>query len=79
MAARSRSKRKIPPIQVHADVPGVPVMKELSGKISYKFEETPSGGRAVITTGDKEALAAVHAFLRFQIDEHRTVDSSVVP
>ncbi len=54
-------------------------MKELSGKISYKFEETPSGGRAVITTGDKEALAAVHAFLRFQIDEHRTVDSSVVP
>ena len=65
---------------VHDTVPpGVPVMKELSGKINYKFEETPSGGRVVISTGDKEALAAIHAFLRFQIEEHRTGDSTVVP
>jgi hypothetical protein len=68
------------PMFVHDTVPpGVPVMKELSGKISYKVEETPSGGRVVISTGDKEALAAIHAFLRFQIDEHRTGDSTVVP
>jgi hypothetical protein len=68
------------PIFVHAVVPpGVAVMKELNGKISYKFEEMPSGGRVVIATGDKEALAAIHAFLRFQIDEHRTSDSTTVP
>lgn len=68
------------PMFVHDTVPpGVPVMNELKGKITYKFEETPSGGRVVITTADKEALAAIHAFLRFQIDEHRTGDSTVVP
>lgn len=68
------------PMFVHDTVPpGVPVMKELSGKISYKFEETPSGGRVVIATRDKDALAAIHAFLRFQIDEHRTGDSTVAP
>jgi hypothetical protein len=68
------------PMFVHDTVPpGVPVMKELSGKISYKFEETPSGGQVAITTRDERALAAIHAFLRFQIDEHRTGDSTVVP
>lgn len=68
------------PMFVHDTVPpGVPVMKELKSKISYKFEETPSGGRVVIATGNKEALSAIHAFLRFQIDEHKTGDSTVVP
>lgn len=68
------------PMFVHDTVPpGVPVMKKLNGKISYKFEETPSGGRVVIATGDNEALAAIRAFLRFQIDEHRTSDSPIVP
>lgn len=68
------------PMFVHDTVPpSIPMMKGLSGKISYKFEETPSGGRVVITTGDKDALGAIHAFLRFQIDEHRTGDSTVVP
>ena len=68
------------PMFVHDTVPpGVPVMKELKGKITYKFEETPSGGRVVIATDDKEALSAIHAFLRFQIDEHKTGDSTIVP
>lgn len=68
------------PMFVHDTVPpGVPVMKELKNKISYKFEETPSGGRVVIATEDKEALSAIHAFLRFQIDEHKTGDSTIVP
>jgi hypothetical protein len=68
------------PMFVHDTVPpGVPVMEELNGKITYKFEEAPSGGRVVIATADKEALAAVHAFMRFQIEEQRTGDSTVVP
>lgn len=59
------------PMFVHDTVPpGMMEMKRLKAKISYSFEETPAGGRVVITTSDPEALAAVHKFLRFQIKEH---------
>jgi hypothetical protein len=65
------------PMLVHDTVPpGVPVMKERSGKISYKFEETLAGGRVVIVTTDPKALDAVQQFLRFQIAEHKTGDST---
>jgi hypothetical protein len=67
------------PMFVHDTVPpGVPVMKQRSDKISYKFEETPAGGRVVIVTTDTKALDAVQQFLRFQIAEHKTGDSTVV-
>jgi hypothetical protein len=49
-------------------------MKRLQKQIRYSFEETPNGGRAVISSADKEALNAIHRFLRFQIDEHKTGD-----
>jgi hypothetical protein len=49
-------------------------MKGLREKIEYSFEETPAGGRVVIATADQESLAAVHRFLRFQIQEHKTGD-----
>ena len=32
--------------------PGVPVMKEMAGKIRYKYEETTAGGRVVMRTTD---------------------------
>jgi hypothetical protein len=67
------------PMFVHdATPPGVPVMKQLKDKIRYKFEETPAGGRVVIVTTDPQAFEAVQQFLRFQIAEHKTGDSSVV-
>jgi hypothetical protein len=67
------------PMFVHDTVPpGVPVMKERNDKISYKFEETPAGGRVVIVTTDPKALDAVQQFLRFQIAEHKTGDSNAV-
>jgi hypothetical protein len=67
------------PMLVHDTMPpGVPVMKERSDKISYKFEETPGGGRVVIATTDTKALDAVQQFLRFQIAEHKTGDSTVI-
>ena len=53
-------------------------MKQRSDKISYKFEETPAGGRVVIVTTDPRALRAVREFLLFQIAEHKTGDSSAV-
>jgi hypothetical protein len=64
------------PEAIHGKVPdGAEVMKELGPSIDYEYEEIPRGGRVRITTRDPRALAAVHAFLRFQIADHRTGDS----
>jgi hypothetical protein len=63
------------PIFVHDTVPpGVPEMKRLRKNIQYSFEETPTGGRVVISSANKEALEAIHRFLRFQIEGHKTGD-----
>lgn len=63
------------PMFVHDTIPpGVPEMKRLANRVQYSFEETPNGGRVVIATTDKTAIDAVHRFLRFQIQEHRTGD-----
>ncbi|MDQ3168942.1 MAG: hypothetical protein M3Q55_02250 [Acidobacteriota bacterium] len=52
--------------------PGAAGMAASRDHIEYRFEPIPDGGRVHITTSDRAALAAVHAFLRYQIDEHRT-------
>ena len=63
------------PMFVHDKVPdGAPEMKRLRSKIRYAYQQTERGGRVVISTRDKRALAAVHRFLRFQIAEHKTGD-----
>jgi hypothetical protein len=63
------------PMLVHDTVPpGVPEMKRLRKEIQYTFEETASGGRVIISYTDKEAVSAIHSFLRFQIDEHKIRD-----
>ena len=63
------------PMLIHAQhPPGVDRMKASKGTISYVFEEIPAGGRVRITTANAEARDAVHAFLRFQITDHRTGD-----
>jgi hypothetical protein len=63
------------PILIHAqNPPGTDVMARLKDAIVYRMDTQPAGGRVRITTGDAEALAAVHAFLRFQITDHRTGD-----
>ena len=67
------------PTMVHDKVPpGVVDMKRLSKEITYTFQETPSGGRVVMATSDPAAVAAIHKFLRFQIDEHQTHDPTEV-
>jgi hypothetical protein len=67
------------PMLVHDTVPpGVPDMKRLSKRIAYSFEQTPNGGRVMIATSDSEARAAIHKYLRFQIDEHKTHDPTQV-
>jgi len=63
------------PMFVHDTVPpGMPEMKKLRKDIHYSLEEIPNGGRVVISSSDKEALAGIHKFLRFQIEEHKTGD-----
>jgi hypothetical protein len=65
------------PIATHAQVPpGVTVMRARKARISYTYEETPTGARVVIATSDGTALKAVHCVLKYQIREHDTGDSS---
>jgi hypothetical protein len=67
------------PMFIHDKVPpGVTVMESKRAAISYTFEPTPTGGRVRIATADKDALGAIHQFLAFQIDDHRTGDSKGV-
>jgi hypothetical protein len=65
------------PMFIHDQVPpGVPVMKEKRAEISYSFEELPAGGRVRIKTANPDALKAIHEFLRFQIADHHTGDTT---
>ena len=68
------------PMLVHdsANVPGTRIMTARRKTIRYQYVETPRGGRVNIVTTDRDALDAVHAFLRFQIDEHKTGDPTTV-
>jgi hypothetical protein len=67
------------PHEVHAeDPPGVPVMKDRKDKMGYRFESITNGCRVVVTTEDAKALEAVHEYLRYQIREHKTGDSTTV-
>jgi hypothetical protein len=65
------------PALVHMqEVPGADVMAARRAVISYTFSELPRGGELRITTGDPAAVAAIHAFLAFQRQDHRTGDKS---
>ncbi len=68
------------PMFVHDRTPpGEPEMKRLRDQIEYSLEETKTGGRVVISSADKNAVAAIHQFLIFQIQEHKTGDPLQVP
>src|SRR6516164_10825189 len=58
--------------------PGVPTMKELKNSIQYSAEPLSAGGRIKIETSLPEGVAAIHAFLRFQIKDHETGDPTTV-
>src|SRR5438552_2766315 len=61
------------PFATHGEVPpGVQTMQARKSAIAYRYQEMKGGGRVVIATTDREALAAVHEFLRYQIKEHKT-------
>lgn len=63
------------PMFIHDRIPpGVPVLERLRDAVSYTYAETDRGGRVGLRTENAEALAAIHEFLRFQIEDHRTGD-----
>jgi hypothetical protein len=68
------------PMLVHdsRNVPGAQVMAARSAAIRYEYEDTPNGGRVTIVTSDLAALEGIHAFLRYQIAEHKTGDPTTV-
>ena len=67
------------PMLIHdTNVPGTAQMAALKNRIRFAYVETPGGGRLDIVTTDAEALKAVHEFLRFQIRDHKTGDSTAV-
>ena len=68
------------PMLVHdsANVPGAKTMAARKAAIRYQYVETANGGRVNIFTTDREALDAVHAFLKYQIAEHKTGDPVTV-
>jgi hypothetical protein len=51
-------------------------MKDKHAEISYLFDELPTGGRVRIRTANADALKAIHDFLRFQIEDHHTGDTT---
>jgi hypothetical protein len=66
------------PLATHAEVPpGVAVMQQRKAAIAYRYEDTQRGARIVVDTTDAVALRAIHDFLRYQIAEHKTGDSTV--
>jgi len=65
------------PMFVHDTTPpGVPVMKKLNTAIQYDYSEVENGGKVTIATTNPKALDAIPKFLRFQITQHRTGDST---
>jgi hypothetical protein len=67
------------PMLIHDRVPpGVAVMKAEMKAITYTYEDTPKGAEIVISTKNARALDAIHDFLRFQIDDHQTGDSTEI-
>ena len=67
------------PMLTHGRVPpGVSEMQRLKSSLSYTFSETEAGAKVLIRTASPEALDAVHEFLRFQIEEHKTGDPETV-
>lgn len=64
------------PLEIHGRQPsGVEAMRAKGAAIRYRYRETEHGARVELASEDAAAVAAIHAFLRFQIVEHRTGDS----
>jgi hypothetical protein len=63
------------PMLIHdANPPGAATITRLKEQIRYDFSETDRRARIRLVTSSPETTDAVHAFLLFQIGDHRTGD-----
>lgn len=61
------------PMMVHeSQADGADVMARKAAAITYTVEDKANGSVLHIRTRDPEALRAIHAFVEFQVREHRT-------
>lgn len=67
------------PMFIHDTTPpGATTMAKLRDQIHYVYGETPAGAKILISSANREALQAIHDFLRFQISDHQTGDTTEV-
>jgi hypothetical protein len=67
------------PMLIHdTNPPGVATMTRLKSDIRYTVSEIPGGGMIRIETSTPETTDAVHAFLLFQIADHKTGDAPTI-
>jgi TusA-related sulfurtransferase len=60
------------------NVPGTDAMAKAKDRIRFVYVETPQGGRLDLITTDPMAVRAIHEFMRFQISDHKTGDTTAV-
>ncbi len=58
--------------------PGLRQMEKLRTSITFKYQETPRGGRLLFISTDPAAIQAIHDFLRFEIESNRTGDPTTI-
>jgi TusA-related sulfurtransferase len=67
------------PMLIHdTNPPGVATMTRLKSEIRYTVSEIDRGAKIRILTSSPETTDAVHAFLLFQIIDHKTGDSPAI-
>lgn len=71
-AAFARGDFALPGFVHDRHVPGTAVMAARSSRISYVADTLPGGGSLRLRTSDPSAIAAIHQFLAFQRQDHRS-------
>jgi hypothetical protein len=49
-------------------------MKPLQNQVTYSFEGSAGGGRVIVSSAERDAIAAIHNFLPLQVKEHESGD-----
>ena len=70
--AFSQGNFELPGLVHDREVPGTAVMTQRRSHITYITESLPRGGRLRILSRDSTAVAAIHEFLSFQRQDHRS-------
>ena len=71
-AAFARGDFALPGFVHERDVPGTAVMAARRSRITYAADTLPGGGQVRLQTSDPTAIAAIHEFLAFQRQDHRS-------